>query len=158
MGVRGPKPKPTSLRKLEGNPAKRPINHREPEPTGAAVRPDFVTGAAGEEWDRACRAMPPGFYTAADVPVLTVFALAWVQYRNALAQVAREGMIVSGSMGQKVAHPAIAIASKQAEVILRASDRLGMSPSARARLEMPDEAPPSKFDGLLGGGLRLVKT
>lgn len=158
MGLRGPQPKPLQLRKLEGNPSKRKINDKEPAPRGSAARPDFVTGVAAEEWDRAVAAMPPGFYTAADVPVLTVYCLAWVMYRNSLAQVAREGMTSTGSTGQKVAHPALAVAAKQAEIILRAADRLGMSPTARTRLEIKDEAPVSKFDGLLGGGaLRLVK-
>jgi P27 family predicted phage terminase small subunit len=155
--ARGPQPKATSLRKLEGNPSKRRINKKEPQPTGAAARPDFVTGAAADEWDRATGAMPPSFYTAADVPVLTVYCLAWVMYRNALAQVAREGMTSNGSTGQKVAHPALAVAAKQAELILRAADRLGMTPAARTRLQMPEDAPASKFDGLLGGGLRVVK-
>jgi P27 family predicted phage terminase small subunit len=160
MAITGPAPKPTKLRKLEGVPGHaRPINQREPEPTGPLARPEFVSGEAGREWDRAVAAMPPGLYTAADMPVLTVYCLAWVMYRNALAQVGREGMIAQGSMGQKVAHPAIAVAKAQAEIILRASDRLGMSPSARTRLEVRDQPPASKFDGLIGGrgDLRLVK-
>ena len=112
--------------------------------------PEFVRGAAADEWDRATRAMPPGFYSEADVPVLTVYCLAWVMYRNALALLAREGTTAIGSTGQLVAHPALAIASKQVEIILRAGDRLGMSPVARARLEMPAADQVSKFDGLLG--------
>ena len=62
-----------------------------------------------------------------------------------------------GSTGQKVAHPALAIASKQSEIILKASDRLGMSPVARARLTLGDAPESGKFAGLLGGAqLRLV--
>lgn len=160
MGQRGPPPKPTKLRQLEGNPAKRPLNGREPEPVGLARPPAFVTGAAAEEWDRAVAAMPPGVYGATDIPTLTVYCLAWVMYRNALAQLAREGTIVAGSMGQKVAHPSVAIMAKQAEIILRAGDRLGMSPAARVRLEVQDAPQVSKFDGLIGkprGDLRLVQ-
>lgn len=159
MAVKGRTPKPTALRKLEGNPGKRPINRREPEPTGPLRAPDFVTGAASEEWDRVVSSMPPGVYTAADVPVLTVYCLAWVQYRNALALVAREGMTSVGSTKQTCAHPAIAIAAKQADLILRASDRLGMSPTARARLEVQAaEQPESKFGDMLGRpNLHLVK-
>jgi P27 family predicted phage terminase small subunit len=82
-----------------------------------------------------------------------------VLYRNALGQVAREGMTALGSMGQKVPHPALATVAKQAEIILRAADRLGMGPVARARLEVRDQPQPSKFDGLIGGrgDLRLVQ-
>ena len=40
--------------------------------------------------------------------------------------------------------------ARQAKIILRASDRLGMSPASRARLQTPDDGRPSKFDSLLG--------
>jgi len=159
MTIKGPSPKPTKLRKLEGVPGKsRPLNEREPQPTGPLVKPEFVTGEAAIEWDRTVGAMPDGLYTAADAPVLAVYCVAWVLFRNALAQVAREGMTATGSMGQKISHPSLATIAKQSEIILRASDRLGMSPSARTRLEMPDGAGAgSKFGGLLGGAqLRLV--
>lgn len=156
----GPAPKPTKLRKLEGVPGKaRPLNEREPEPVGPLIRPEFVSGEAAREWDRVIHAMPPGLYTSADLPVLTVHCLAWVMYRNALGTVARDGMLATGSMGQRVPHPAIAIARAQAELILKAADRLGMSPSARTRLEVPDKPEAGKFAGLIGGrgDLRLVK-
>ncbi len=151
MGLRGPPPKPTKLRVLEGNPSKRPINGREPQPVGRPEKPDFITttAAAAEEWDRAVAAMP-WLYTAADIPTLTVYVVAWVMFRNALAQVAREGSFTTGSMGQRVSHPCLGIASTQAEIILRAADRLGMSPIARSRLAVQDQPQPSKFDGLLG--------
>jgi P27 family predicted phage terminase small subunit len=102
--------------------------------------------------------MPPGFYTAADIPVLTVYSLSWVQYRNALAQVGREGMTQKTVLGHDKTHPAVNISLKHAEVILRTADRLGMSPAARARLEMPEEnAEQGKFAGLFGGKpLRLA--
>jgi P27 family predicted phage terminase small subunit len=160
MGQRGPPPKPTKLREIEGVPGHRPLNDKEPRPIGPLRKPDFVTGEAANEWDRAVGAMPPGFYTAADSPVLAVYCIAWILFRNSLAQVAREGMTATGSMGQKIAHPSLAIAAKQSEIILRASDRLGMSPSARTRLtagDQPEEE--SKFAGLFGGSqLRVVTT
>lgn len=104
--------------------------------------------------------MPPGLYTSADAPILAVYCVAWVLFRNALAQVAREGMTAVGSAGQKAAHPALGIAAKQAEIILKAGDRLGMSPVARVRLTVGESSPSGgKFDGLLGGAqLRLVTT
>jgi P27 family predicted phage terminase small subunit len=76
-----------------------------------------------------------------------------------MAQVAQEGQISRGAHGQLVAHPAIGVARTQAELILRAADRLGMSPSARTRMEVPDQPPASKFDGLLGArpALRAVR-
>lgn len=151
MAITGRRPKPTKLRLLEGVPGhSRPINHREPQPTGQAEPPDFISGEAAKEWRRALSAMPDGVYTAADVPVLAVYCVAWVIYRNALAQVAQEGMTSVGSLGQKVAHPGLAVVATQAGIILRTGDRLCMSPGARSRLALQDAAT-GKFEGLFGG-------
>ena len=75
MGRRGPPSTPTRLRVLTGNPGKRPINAREPQPIGPPQKPDFITGSAAEDWDRVIASMPPGFFTAADTPTLAVFSL-----------------------------------------------------------------------------------
>jgi P27 family predicted phage terminase small subunit len=135
---------------LQGNPGKRHLNTNEVQPMGGAEKPLFVTGEAAKAWDRAISAMPPGFYTAADVPTITVLCLAMALHEAALDLVAKDGMTSIGSMGQVVAHPFLAVASKQADIIMRAADRLGMSPVARTRLSISEEGGVSKFSGLLG--------
>ena len=51
MGKRGPKPKPSALRVFEGKPGHhRPIDPREPKPTGKAHAPDWLDDAAREVW------------------------------------------------------------------------------------------------------------
>ena len=134
---------------LHGNPGKRRVNQREPKPTGAPERPAFITGTAAVEWDRTVRSMPPGFFTSADAPTLTILATALALFRAALAGVAREGITATGSVGQETAHPMIAVLARQAELVLRASDRLGLTPSARTRLETPEPGS-RKFEGLFG--------
>lgn len=49
--VRGPKPKPTALKKLAGNPGKRALPKDEPVFTGLAVRPNWLTVAARRVWE-----------------------------------------------------------------------------------------------------------
>jgi P27 family predicted phage terminase small subunit len=134
------------------------LNEREPQPTGALEKPDFLSGEAAKEWDRLLSAMPPGLYTSADASVLAVYCIAWAIYRNTLAVVSREGMFGTGSMGQKVINPALLLQAKQAELLLKASDRLGLSPAARSRIALEDPSDgQGKFDGLFGGApLRLV--
>jgi P27 family predicted phage terminase small subunit len=158
VGRRGPPPKPSRIRQLEGNPSRRPLNPREPQPTGPARCPNFLTGAARKEFERVIAAMPPGLYTSADQQLLTLHALCWTTYRAALALVTRDGLTVAGADGALVAHPQLAVVGRQAELLIRLSDRLGLSPSARARLAMPETPPASKFDGLIGGRpmLRVV--
>lgn len=149
MGLRGPPPTPTRLRVLAGNPGKRRLNHREPQPIGPPVKPDFIAGRAAEEWDRVVASMPPGYFTAADAPTLAVLSAAWTLYRAALAELARGGLTAKGAEGQPVAHPMAKVVAKETEIILRAGDRLGLSPAARSRLSMPGPDG-GKFDGLLG--------
>jgi P27 family predicted phage terminase small subunit len=149
--------KPTELKRLEGNPGKKRLG-REPQPTGTLTPPPFVTGDALAEWHRATAAMPPNFYKSADAPILAVYATAWITYRDALAAVEREGLTVLTTKGTPMSNPALRAALQSADLILRAADRLGMSPAARTRLAVQDDPPASKFVGLFGGrsDLRLV--
>lgn len=52
MGLRGPAPKPTALRKLEGNPSKRPLPQNEPQyAPGVPSKPKKISRAASPIWD-----------------------------------------------------------------------------------------------------------
>lgn len=52
MGQRGPAPKPTALRVLQGNPSRRPLNAKEPQPEvlAEAAPPTFLKGRARLAW------------------------------------------------------------------------------------------------------------
>jgi len=50
MGRRGPPPKPTALRILEGNPGHRRIPENEPKPRGQAACPAWLCDPAKELW------------------------------------------------------------------------------------------------------------
>jgi len=48
----GPPPKPTALKRLEGNPGKRKLNDNEPQPVAGCTAPAWLTPGARAEWDR----------------------------------------------------------------------------------------------------------
>src|SRR5438309_10891663 len=53
MGFRGPAPKPTAIKRLEGNPGKRKLNEAEPKPMmGVPECPDYLDDIAKKEWGR----------------------------------------------------------------------------------------------------------
>jgi len=53
MAITGPKPKPTAIKILEGNPGKRPLNLNEPKPLQIAPEcPDWLLAEAKKEWNR----------------------------------------------------------------------------------------------------------
>lgn len=53
MGSRGPAPKPTDIRILEGNPARRPLPAKEPQyPAGLPMKPKRMSPGARKIWDQ----------------------------------------------------------------------------------------------------------
>ena len=52
MGLRGPAPKPTELRRIEGNPSRRPLPLNEPQfAPGIPSKPKKISRAASGVWD-----------------------------------------------------------------------------------------------------------
>ena len=60
MGKRGPAPKPTELKRLQGNPGKRPLNKREPKPAigqRTPNAPEWLTAEAKGSRTRNARSL-----------------------------------------------------------------------------------------------------
>lgn len=168
MGKRGPKPKSTALRILEGNPSKRPFNDLEPACEMPAVKPSVIAAdeLASLEWDRLTAAMPPGLYTAADVAVIATYCQAWALMIRAQKEIDENGVMFTifeecektGEMMpvKTIVSPAVKVWKAASETLLKTADRLGLSPGVRSRLQLPQrgESPEqkSKFAGLMGRG------
>lgn len=163
--MRGRPPKPTHLRLLEGNPSKRPLPELEPTVSGCAMKSALVAQdeVASSAWDDLVGAMPPGFFTAADSAALEQYALAWSLFDKAQREISQHGLVIAihgqdeetGKLVFKrsIANPAIRIWKMASEALIKLTDRLGLSPVARARLHIPraaDRQVRSRFDGLLG--------
>ena len=164
MAKRGPKPKPSALNILDGNPSRRPINTNEPECFLAPDKPHSVSAdlIASAEWDRVVAAMPASVYTALDSGVLTTYALAWSMLIRAQKELDDRGLLEEEPITTKdgdvvgyklVINPAARVWKAATETLLKTTDRLGLSPGVRTRLQVPtkDVTPTSKFAGLLNG-------
>lgn len=164
MGKRGPKPKAAFLEIFEGNPSKRPV-HAVPQPIGACEPPEHLdlTDDMKKEWARVVSSMPNGLFTSADQALLLVYVTAWHNFTECLKTVSSHGRIIIGSAGQKAKHPLIDVAIQERKLLLQAIDRMGLSPSARARLNAPEEDQLGDLEGLIGtrgalsGSLSLLK-
>lgn len=165
MQKRGPKPKPTALKILEGNPGRRELNDLEPACDLPPVKPHTV-GAdeiASAEWDRIIAAMPPQVYTALDTGMLANYALAWSMLVRAQMSLDSDGLLINifdrnpetneqYCVGVKI-NPAARVWKAASATLIQCADRLGLSPGVRSRLQLPtrDEKPKSKFAGLMNG-------
>jgi phage terminase small subunit len=92
----GPRPTPTHLKLLRGNPSKRPINKDEPAPEIPAAipePPDFLMPSAKDEWHRLAEGLRRlGLLTTLDTSVFAVYCetfARWKQAEELLAQQAQ---------------------------------------------------------------------
>ena len=138
--MRGRKPKPTFLKVLDGNPGRRPLNDREPEPAqGIPVRPDWLDAEAQAEWDRVAQELSDmGLLTLADRAALCAYCTAWSRWVEAEAMVKKFGMIVkSPEKGFPMKSPYLSIADQALETMRKLMVEFGLTPSSRSRIRVP---------------------
>ena len=71
----GRKPKPTALKKLEGNPGKRKLNTKKPVPgKGMPNCPKWLLPEAKKEWERLCVKLNSGSFTTRTWSGQNIFA------------------------------------------------------------------------------------
>jgi P27 family predicted phage terminase small subunit len=159
----GPRPTPTYLKLLRGNPGRRPINKNEPKPEIPAKQPSppaWLSAYALEEWKRVAPELwRINLLTTIDVACLAVYCDAYSRWRVATealaAMAARDevthGLLIKSRAGEATANPLIWIANSAAKTMLRAADEFGMTPAARSRINGGFSPPPgpSKFGDLL---------
>ncbi len=137
MGRRGPPPKPTKLKLLAGNPGKRPLNAREPDPEVEIPEiPEHLATGACQEWERVAGELESlGLLTRIDRASLAGYCQAWARWVEAEEQLAKFGLIVKAPSGYPMQSPFLAIANKALEQMHRFSSEFGMTPASRTRIQ-----------------------
>lgn len=143
--TRGRKPKPTVLKLVTDNPGNRPLNAAEPMPASRPLQaPDILLPEARAEWDRvAFDLVASGLVTVADLASLAIYCTAfgrWVQAERLLAAEAEanpvtEGLTIETPNGAVIQNPLLGIRNKAAADLMKAAAELGMTPSARSRVQ-----------------------
>jgi P27 family predicted phage terminase small subunit len=151
MSPRGPKPTPMILRKLRGNPSRRPLPADEPEGVGDLwAPPAWFEKEQRDQWHYAIDHAPPGLLTGTDRETLAIWCVASVEYARAARKVWEMGHVVETKNGNAILNPHLSAMNRQALIILKAGGELGFSPAARASLG--SRAP--EFGGATPGGRR----
>lgn len=136
MGLRGPPPKATALRLLEGNPGKHAINGDEPQPQGRAIPPAWLSKVARREWRRLAPTLEAcGLLTYADSNAFGEYCEALANYIAATARVQEEGHVIEDRLGRRV-NPSVSAQSKFFEQTLRLGQRFGLTPSDRTGIKV----------------------
>jgi P27 family predicted phage terminase small subunit len=142
--MRARKPQqPTALRLLRGNPGKRPINRHEPRPAPLPVDcPDVLTDAAARaEWDRVAPGLiGSGQVTTIDRATLIGYCQKYAQWQALEREAAQHPFLVRAPSGYPMPNPALGMANKAFNLMLRAAAELGMTPSGRSRVSVVPSA------------------
>lgn len=153
MGERGPAPKPTRLKVLEGNPGKRALPKNEPRPElGAPDMPEWLPEDAKAEWHRVAPELSRlGLLAKIDGSSLAAYCEAYSRWKRAVEQYNKEGHTFITAAGYVAQHPAVGIANKAMAEMLKFGREFGLTPSSRGRMNLPGEQPEADpMEKLLG--------
>jgi P27 family predicted phage terminase small subunit len=146
--MRGRRPKPTRLKLLTGNPGKRPLNEREPEPEPTIPDcPRELGAVARQEWDRLADELGKlRIITNLDRAALAAYCGAYALWAEATEQIEKYGSMVKSPSGYPQQSPYLAIANRQTEMMMRIASEFGFTPASRSRISTPAAGEPSLFD------------
>lgn len=142
MGRRGPPPKPTALKILAGNPGKRPLNPREPQPSAQAPRcPAWLSKEAKREWRRIVPELEAmRVLTRVDGDALTAYSQTYARWRAAEEFLVQHGEVYplrdeSGKVRCMQQFPQVSIARNLLLVLRAYQQEFGLTPAARTRVQ-----------------------
>jgi P27 family predicted phage terminase small subunit len=157
-----PKPRPTKMKLLEGNPGRRPLPEGEPMPAVAFNVPDppsHLTISAKLEWvnisDKLHRI---GLLTEIDCAALALYCQAYGRWVDAEAAMIQGGMVVVTSNGNPIHNPYLGIANTAMRDCHTYLTEFGMTPSSRSKVTAAEPEKKSKFYGLIQGGEKVANS
>jgi len=147
MGRRGPPPKPTALKKLSGS-WRAEINQNEPEPPeGIPMPPDFLCEQALIYWKRLVPMLDEmGLLSKADGDALAMYCQSLSRLAECEKVINEEGptyktYTADGQLSQIKLRPEARLAKEMYGIVNRLGKEFGLSPSARAHLNVQDAKP-----------------
>lgn len=151
--MRGRKPKPTSLKVLQGNPGKRPINVEEPNfPALESDCPEYLGPIAVREWARMKGLFTiQNIFTEADRACLAAYCVCYGRWVEAETHVREMGIMVTSPSGFPMQNPWLSVANKALQQMNKITPEFGMTPSSRSRVKtIPKETEDSELTRMLG--------
>jgi P27 family predicted phage terminase small subunit len=141
MGLRGPAPKPTAIKKAEGNPGKRKLNTQEPQPVpGAPECPDHLDAVAKKEWSRLSEILlAMKVLTEADYIALGNLCQAYSTLIDAQKHLNKGGILFKTPNGYVQQNPLLGIIRAQMNIVNGLVREFGLTPSSRTRIAVEEQ-------------------
>ena len=144
MGQRGPKPKASALKKLHGTYRSDRAPEKEATPNHATPyqlkAPEWLDKRAAAKWDElALRLHSLGLLTEIDLDVFAAYCVSWSNWRDAEECIQKYGATTQAQSGYEAVSPHVTRAKNHLAELIKLSGLLGLSPSARTRIEVQPE-------------------
>ena len=141
VGVGG-RTKPTALKILNGKPGHNSLPENEPIANGdLTTAPEQLSPAQRAGWEYVIAHAPLNLLKLIDRATLTAFIVAEDLHRQATIQIEKHGMLVKHpETGAPMENPYVSILTKQATIMLRAANEMGLTPSSRSRVSISGPA------------------
>lgn len=136
---RGRPPKPSAQKRLDGNPGKRAVNHREPKPREDAPEcPSHIDAEAAAEWHRLIPELTAlGVITIVDKGVLAAYCCAWSRWVKAELMIQKTSEVLQSKDGGGLyQNPYLAVANRAMEQMRTFGAAMGLDPASRSRLQI----------------------
>ena len=153
MGRRGPAPEPTALKKLRGNPGRRPLNREEPAaPAGSPRCPRWLGAEAKSAWRQLTPLLQQmGVLSLVDAHALARYCALWARWRRVEQFIEQHGEVFpikdeEGRVRYLQQFPQVGVANKLATQLTRLEQEFGMTPSARTRIRVETEREPDDLE------------
>ena len=147
---RGRKAIPTEIKRLRGNPGKRPLNGDEPKPDNLLPEPPPWMGPiATDMWRQVGgRMVLQKRWDSAHYTTLAAHCVAYEDYVNFCADIAKHGRYVAKPLtkhdkemgrdkGVPMLNPAYKARAMASSELLRTAGELGLTPSSQTRIRVP---------------------
>jgi P27 family predicted phage terminase small subunit len=151
--MRGARPKPAAQHEREGT-----ARARKPAPrsgVGGLTLKDFpaprdLSAAERRVWRETARELvEAGTLAKIDKRLLKAFVVAIAFIDEATAQIRADGLMVTGSRGQRRQHPLITARDRAITTARGLAETLGIGPAARARYDVRPQRGPADLQDML---------
>lgn len=143
--------KPDKLKMMQGTMrADRAIEH--PKPLGTPTCPDWLDTVGREAWGRVCDELNRlGLLTSVDGDTLGVYCKTFSRWFATIKFLDENGTTYTTDTGYIRERPEVAISLQLQKELREYAKELGLSPSARQKLEVEKPKQPDEFDLFLQG-------
>jgi P27 family predicted phage terminase small subunit len=124
------------------------MNQEEPRPEPNIPEcPPELSPLARKEWDRLVGELSAlRMLTNLDRAALAAYCGAYALWAEATEAIQKYGAMIKSPQGFPIQSPYLAIANRQAEIMMRIASEFGFTPASRSRIAAPSERGRSLFD------------